>query len=115
MRAQKSAMVRRTLFLALFACAGGLAAGVAWAGDETDSARARAALGRGEIRPLAGILAVVEARYEGRVIETELEYRRPAWIYEFKLLPPTGRIFMVRVDAASGRMLETHGPVRERP
>ena len=108
-------MVRRTLFLALFACAGGLAASAARAAEETDSARARTALERGELRPLAGILAVVEERYEGRVIETELEYHHSVWIYEFKLLPSTGRIFKVRVDAVSGRMLETHGPVRERP
>jgi len=97
------------------AAVGGLFARVARAEDETDSARARAARERGEIRPLAGILTAVEEHYEGRVIETELEYRDDSWIYEFKLLPPTGRIFKVRVDAASGRMLETHGPVRERP
>ena len=83
--------------------------------EETDSARARTALARGQIRPLAGILAAVEEHFEGRVIETELEYRHDTWIYEFKLLPPTGRIFKVRVDATSGQMLETHGPVQERP
>jgi len=108
-------MIRRRLFLALFAPAGGLFAPAAHAEDGTDSARARTALERGEIRPLVGILTAVEERYEGRVIETELEYRHDAWVYEFKLLPPTGRIFKVRVDAASGRMLDTHGPVRERP
>jgi uncharacterized membrane protein YkoI len=108
-------MLRRTLVLALFASASGLFANAARADEETDSARARTALARGEIRPLAGILTAVEERYEGRVIETELEYRHAVWTYEFKLLPPTGRIFKVRIDAASGRMLETHGPVRERP
>ena len=108
-------MVRRRLFLALFTAAGSLFSSAARAEDETDSAHARAAMERGEIRPLAGILVAVEKRYEGRVIETELEYRRDTWVYEFKLLPLTGRIFKVRVDAASGRMLDTHGPVRERP
>jgi uncharacterized membrane protein YkoI len=108
-------MTGRRLFLSLFVSAGGLFASAAHADDETDSARARAARERGEIQPLAVILTAVEERYDGRVIETELEYHHDVWIYEFKLLPPTGRIFKVRVDAASGRMLETHGPVRERP
>jgi uncharacterized membrane protein YkoI len=108
-------MFRRTLILALFAGAGGRFAGTARAGEETDSARARTALERGEIQPLAAILATVEERYDARVIDTELEYRHDAWVYELKLLPPTGQIFKVRIDAASGRMLETHGPVRERP
>lgn len=108
-------MVRRTLFLALFVAVRGLFASAAHAEDDADdSARARTALERGEIRPLAGILNVVEQRYEGRVIETELEYRHDCWVYEFKLLPPTGRIFTLRIDAASGQMLETHGPVQER-
>jgi uncharacterized membrane protein YkoI len=83
--------------------------------EEGDAARARAAVQRGEIQPLAGILANIQDRYEGRVIETELESHHGHWIYEFKLLPPTGRMFTVRVDAATGRMLETHGPAQERP
>jgi uncharacterized membrane protein YkoI len=108
-------MIGRRFFLSLFVAARGLFASAAHAEDETDSARARAARERGDIQPLAAILSTVEERYEGRVIETELEFHHDVWIYEFKLLPPTGRIFKVRVDAASGRMLETHGPVRERP
>ena len=101
-------MLRRILLFSLAAIA------VARADDVSDSARARAALERGEIKPLADILAAVEQRYEGRVIETELEECQGRWIYEFKLLPPTGRIFKVRVDAATGRFIETHGPARER-
>ncbi len=85
------------------------------AGEATDSERARAALARGDVRPLAGILAAVEQRYEGRVIDTELECHHGRWIYEFKLLPPTGRIFVVRVDAATGELIDTHGPAREHP
>jgi uncharacterized membrane protein YkoI len=108
-------MFRRTFLLALPALAGCGVAAVARAEGETDSTRARTALARGEIRDLATILATVEEHYEGRVIETELELRHDRWIYEFKLLPPTGRIFKVRVDASTGRMVETRGPVRERP
>ncbi|MCR0982345.1 PepSY domain-containing protein [Roseomonas populi] len=82
--------------------------------DDDDHDRARAALAAGEIRPLTEILAGVERRYVGRVIETDLDRDDGRWIYEFKLLPPTGRMFELRVDAANGNVLRTKGPVQER-
>ncbi len=107
-------MRRRVFLLVLPAAAASPAQGLR-ADDASDSGRARAAVARGDIRPLAGILAAVERRYDGRVIDTELECRQGRWIYAFKLLPPTGRIFMVRIDAATGQFIEAHGPARERP
>ena len=74
----------------------------------------RAALQAGEIRPLAGLLAGIESRYDGRVIETELEREHGRWIYEFKLLPPAGHLFVLTIDAATGEVLRSRGPVRER-
>jgi uncharacterized membrane protein YkoI len=110
-------MRRRTLFLTLAAAS--LCPAILFAGgpaeEAGDSALARTALERGDIRPLADILAAVEARYEGRVIATGLQCRAGRWIYEFKLLPPTGRLFKVRVDASTGRLIETDGPALERP
>ncbi|HEY7576568.1 MAG TPA: PepSY domain-containing protein [Acetobacteraceae bacterium] len=85
------------------------------ADERDDSARARAALEAGEIRPLSELLARVESRYAGRVIETELERQRGHWTYEFKFLPEAGHIFTVRVDAATGEVVGTHGPVQEKP
>jgi len=79
-----------------------------------DHERARAALESGEILPLSALLAEVEARYHGRVIETELERDDGRWTYEFKLLPPSGRIFEVTLDAATGAVVRTRGPVRLR-
>ena len=103
-------MFRRLVLAALlFPLAGPVAAG-----DVSDSARARAAFERGEILSLTQLLAGVEKRYEGRVIETELEQHHDRWIYEFRLLPSTGRIFKVMVDAASGEVMATRGPVQER-
>ncbi len=107
-------MHRRCIILALSAFAV-VSAGTARADDASDSGRARAALARGDIRPLVGILAAVEERYEGRVIDTELECRHGRWIYEFKLLPPTGQLFKVHVDASTGQFIDTNGPARERP
>ncbi|MBN8890474.1 MAG: hypothetical protein BGP12_02075 [Rhodospirillales bacterium 70-18] len=79
-----------------------------------DGARARAALRAGEIRPLAELMAMVEARYAGRVIATHLERDHGRWTYELRLLPPSGRMFELRVDAATGKVVSTRGPVRER-
>lgn len=77
--------------------------------------RARAALAAGEIRPLADLLAEVERRWIGRVIETELERDGERWVYEFKLLPPSGRVFELKLDASTGALLRSRGPVQERP
>lgn len=79
-----------------------------------DHERARAALAAGEIRPLADLLAEVERRYVGRVVATELEREDGRWIYEFKLLPPSGRVVELRLDAATGALLRRRGPVEER-
>jgi len=82
--------------------------------DRRGHERARAALAAGEIRPLADLLAEVERRWVGRVIETELERDDDRWVYEFKLLPPSGRVFELKLDAASGALLRSRGPVQER-
>jgi len=91
-----------------------LAAAPARADDRRDHERARAALAAGEIRPLADLLAEVERRYIGRVIETELERENGRWVYEFKVLPPSGRVFELKLDAATGALLRARGPVQER-
>jgi uncharacterized membrane protein YkoI len=84
------------------------------AGDRRDHERARTALAAGEIRPLADLLAEVERRYLGRVIETELERDDGRWIYEIRILPPSGRVFELKLDAATGALLRARGPVQER-
>ncbi len=84
------------------------------AAADDDHERARAALEAGQIRPLSEILAEVERRYLGRVIETELDREDGQWVYEFKLLPPTGRVFKLELDAATGAVLRSKGPVQER-
>ncbi|WP_137180755.1 PepSY domain-containing protein [Roseomonas sp. AR75] len=91
-----------------------LPAGPGRADDRRDHERARAALAAGEIRPLAELLAEVERRYLGRVIETELEREDGRWIYEITVLPPSGRVFELKLDAATGALLRARGPVQER-
>lgn len=103
-----------TLIVAL-----GLAAGLATAlpasGDSRrDHDRARAALEAGEIKPLADIIAAIEKRYVGRVIESELERERGVWVYELKLLGSSGAVAKIHVDAASGAVTATRGKLETR-
>jgi uncharacterized membrane protein YkoI len=87
----------------------------ALAGDN-DHERARRAVEAGRIRPLVQLLAEIERRYVGQVVETELDDddNDGRWTYEFKLLPPSGHMFKVELDAATGAVIGTKGPVQER-
>jgi len=76
------------------------------AADPHDHDRARAALERGEVRPIAEILAAVAADVPGDVVEVELERERGRWFYELKLIAPDGRVLEVLVDAATATVLE---------
>ncbi len=83
--------------------------------ENDDHERARRAAETGRIRPLAQLLAEVERRFVAKVVETELDDddgRR--WTYKFKLLPPSGRMYRVEVDAATGAVVATRGPVQDR-
>lgn len=91
-----------------------VALGAAPALAGADQERARAALAAGEIRPLSEILAEIERRYIGRVIEVELDREDGRWVYDFKLLPPSGRVYELEVDAATAALLKSKGPVQER-
>lgn len=91
-----------------------LLAAPAAAQDRRDHERARAALEAGQIRPLSELLTEVERRYRGRVIEAELELDDGQWLYEIKILPPNGRLFTVELDAATGALIRSRGPVQER-
>lgn len=104
--------MRRTLLLLLPLLL--LTAGPLSASDRRDHERARAALAAGEIRPLTELLTEVERRYVGRVIETELEREDGRWIYELTILPPSGRVFELELDAATGVVVRSRGPVQER-
>jgi uncharacterized membrane protein YkoI len=72
-----------------------------------DHDRARAALQRSEVLPLAKILELVADQVPGDIVELELEQEHGVWIYEVKLIAPDGRVLEVLVDAATGDLLET--------
>lgn len=95
-------------------CAAALAAGMAGAaladeheGRHEEAERASRAAKSGEFLPLAKIVAAVRQRYEGEIVETELESDDDELpYYEFHILRPDGHLIEVKVDARSGRYLE---------
>ncbi len=53
----------------------------------------------GEIRPLSEVLAVARAKVPGEVVKIELEHDDGIWIYEIKILTPSGRRREVEINA----------------
>ncbi|QAU35073.1 PepSY domain-containing protein [Janthinobacterium sp. 17J80-10] len=73
------------------------------AGD--DHERARQAVAAGEVLPLSSVLAEVERQYPGQVMEVELERDDGIWVYEIKVLRPSGALLKLKVDGRSGSVL----------
>jgi uncharacterized membrane protein YkoI len=71
-----------------------------------DVSRAREALERGEVLPLATILGVIERNVDARVIEVEFEERDGQYVYEFELITPDGRLLEAVADAVDGEIIE---------
>jgi uncharacterized membrane protein YkoI len=78
-------------------------------GDQHDHDHdaARRAVQRGEIRPLADLLAIVRDKLPGEITGVELERERGRWMYEFRVIDKAGRLFEVYVDAESGDIKKT--------
>ena len=75
------------------------------ADDDDDHDQARAALERGEVKPLAEVLALL--KLDGEIVSTEFEHDDDRWIYEIRLIDPSGRMVELHVDAATARILES--------
>lgn len=64
---------------------------------------------KGNIKPLASVLNVLEARFKGQVIEVELERDDGIAIYEIEMIGPQGQVVEFEVDAASGELIGIEG------
>lgn len=78
-------------------------------GDEDDHDRARRALEEGQARPLDEILVIVEDELGGRIVRVELERRHGRYIYEFRVITPSGELREIDVDAMSAEILKRDG------
>lgn len=77
-----------------------------WEDEGHSYDRARRASEAGEILPIAAIYEQALRAQPGRVLEAELERARGRWIYELKILDPEGRLYELKLDAASGEILK---------
>lgn len=53
----------------------------------------------GEIRPLTEVLAVAREKVPGEVVKVELDREDEIWVYEIKILTPSGRRREVEINA----------------
>lgn len=93
--------MRRPLAIALLLLA---FAGPGLADDDHD--RARAALERGELLPLASLLERLAPVINGDIIELELEREKGGWVYEITYVDGRGRLIELEVDAADGTVMK---------
>ncbi len=60
---------------------------------------------KGEVRPLAEILAKARADHPDKVLEMEFEDKEGIPVYEFHILQSGGRVLEVKYDARTGRKI----------
>jgi uncharacterized membrane protein YkoI len=96
---------RRHVLGAILLAATALAGGRAMA-DKRDEDRdaVRLAVERGEVRPLADIVAGVRGKLPGEIVGVEVEREDGRWMYEFRVVDGKGRLFEAYVDAKSGEI-----------
>lgn len=73
----------------------------------SDHDRARTAVLSGQRMPLSSILAMIESRYGGRILEIEMDDDNGRSIYEIELLDDRGRVLELEVDAITGEILDS--------
>jgi hypothetical protein len=68
-----------------------------------DHDAALAAVRNGKAQPLGALLPRIERRYGGEVIDAALQRAGRRLVYALKILSPEGRVFIIAVDAVTGR------------
>ena len=76
-----------------------------WEDDDHAYDRARRAVDRGEILPMAILLERLKTRIPGEMVGVDLEREDGQWIYEFKIIDTRGRLLEIYVDARTGEVL----------
>src|SRR5512138_3067875 len=74
---------------------------------DDDHEVARRAVERGELLPLAKILAATEREVPGGVLEVELDEEDGRYLYEIEVLLNDGRVIELTYDGKTGKLLES--------
>lgn len=77
--------------------------------DDVDHEDLRRALERNELVPLRTLFDWIEARYEGRIIEVEMDDDDDMLIYEVEMLTPQGNKIEFEFDARNGALMSLKG------
>ena len=75
--------------------------------------QARRAVETGDIRPLGDIRRSVQRKFKGRIVGLDLQEggygRRPAYIYDVRVLTPRGDVLSIKMDAGTGEIMSVRG------
>lgn len=74
-----------------------------------DHERARRMVQAGEIVPLRDVLAEMTKRFQGTMLEVELQNVDGRWLYDIRLLTPAGWIIDLFYDAKTKQLVEVWG------
>jgi uncharacterized membrane protein YkoI len=66
----------------------------------------RSAVEHGHIKPLSELLKEIQKHLPGKVLGVEIEQKGTQWIYEFRVIDTSGRLYEVAVDAATAEILK---------
>ncbi len=72
---------------------------------DDDQDEARQAVARGEATALRDILLTVRKKYAGEIVHVDLKKRFNRLVYMIKLIDPSGKLLLVRIDARNGAIL----------
>lgn len=75
----------------------------------SDHERARRALQAGEVVPLREILGKAETDFEAEMLEAELDEDDGVWVYELKMLTPSGSILKLKYNASTKILEKARG------
>ena len=76
------------------------------AAAEDDHELAKRLSDSGEILALEEIVRHARSAKSGELLETDLEHKQGRYIYEVEILDKAGQVWEVKLDAASGQLIE---------
>ena len=77
--------------------------------ERHDHDQAREAVEHGEALPLDAVLAAVEKKVVGEVVDVEFEKSDGVWVYELRVVDAAGHVIQVTADAKTAAIIRVEG------